>query len=38
LIGSGLAGGKWARISSIIETESKNFTPVVYLLDGVIPE
>jgi O-acetyl-ADP-ribose deacetylase (regulator of RNase III) len=37
LIGAGLAGGSWKMISSIIETRSKNFTPVVYLLDGQIP-
>ncbi len=29
-IGTGLAGGKWQIISSIIETHSDNFIPVVY--------
>lgn len=37
LIGSGLAGGSWKRIEAIIEEEAKNFTPVVYLLDGKVP-
>ncbi len=35
LIGAGLAQGSWAVISDIIETNSKNFQPVVYLIDGV---
>lgn len=38
LIGAGLGGGKWSIISKIIEEESHSFTPVVYLMDGVIPE
>ena len=38
LIGSGLAGGSWRVISSIVETYSINFSPVVYLLDGKIPQ
>lgn len=37
LIGSVLAGGSWMIISAIIERHSVNYTPVVYLLDGVIP-
>lgn len=37
LISAGLAQGSWRIISTIIETESKNFEPVVYLMDGVIP-
>ncbi|RYD53974.1 MAG: hypothetical protein EOP83_22665 [Verrucomicrobiaceae bacterium] len=37
LIGAGLAGGSWSRIAGIIESGSKHFTPVVYLLDGKIP-
>jgi O-acetyl-ADP-ribose deacetylase (regulator of RNase III) len=38
LIGAGLANGKWSIISEIIETVSTNFQPVVYLIDGVIPD
>lgn len=38
LIGAGLAGGSWKKISSIIEDEALHFQPVVYLLDGKIPE
>lgn len=38
LIGAGLAQGKWAIISDIIEETSTNFQPVVYLQDGVIPK
>lgn len=38
LIGAGLAQGSWATISQIIEEESTNFQPVVYLFDGVIPD
>lgn len=37
LIGAGLANGSWKAISKIIEEESKHFRPVVYLIDGVIP-
>jgi O-acetyl-ADP-ribose deacetylase (regulator of RNase III) len=37
LIGAGLANGRWPIISSIIETHSTAFQPVVYLIDGVIP-
>ena len=37
LIGAGLANGSWSVISSIIEASAKNYTPVVYLLDGKIP-
>lgn len=37
LIGAGLANGSWAKIAEIIEEESKDFQPVVYLIDGVIP-
>ncbi len=37
LIGAGLANGKWSIISGILE-ESATFHPVVYLLDGVIPD
>lgn len=36
-IGSGLANGSWAIISQIIAAEATQFTPVVYLLDGVVP-
>jgi O-acetyl-ADP-ribose deacetylase (regulator of RNase III) len=38
LIGAGLANGSWKVISAIIEANSTNYTPVVYLLDGVIPK
>lgn len=38
LIGAGLGGGKWSIISSIIENNSNNFQPVVYTLDGKIPD
>jgi len=38
LIGAGLAQGKWSLISNIIEEESKNWQPVVYLFDGIIPD
>lgn len=38
LIGAGLAQGKWSIISKIIETYSVNFEPVVYLIDGEIPD
>ncbi len=31
-IGAGLGGGDWEVISTIIEEESKNFQPVVYML------
>jgi len=31
-IGAGLGGGEWKVISQIIESESKHFTPVVYIL------
>ena len=37
LIGAGLANGKWSIISKIIEDESVDFQPVVYLIDGKIP-
>lgn len=37
LIGCGLGGGAWSIISKIIEEESTNFTPVVYIVDGIIP-
>jgi O-acetyl-ADP-ribose deacetylase (regulator of RNase III) len=38
LIGAGLANGSWKTISEIIEDYSTDFIPVVYLLDGEIPE
>lgn len=37
LLGCGLAGGNWSVVSGIIERCSRNFQPVVYTLDGVIP-
>ena len=38
LIGAGLANGRWSIISRIIEEEAKSFQPVVYLVDGIIPD
>jgi O-acetyl-ADP-ribose deacetylase (regulator of RNase III) len=38
LLGAGLANGSWKIISEIIEANSNHFEPVVYLLDGKIPE
>ena len=38
LIGAGLAGGSWSVIAKIVEAESTRFRPVVYLLDGIVPE
>lgn len=37
LIGCGLAGGDWSIVRSIIEEESTNFQPVVYVLNDEIP-
>jgi O-acetyl-ADP-ribose deacetylase (regulator of RNase III) len=37
LIGAGLANGSWKIISQIIEEESTNFQPVVYLNGAQIP-
>lgn len=37
MIGAGLAGGDWKLISEIIEEESTNFQPVVYILDDGVP-
>ena len=37
LIGAGLAGGSWAKISAIIEDCAEHFQPVVYLIDGKMP-
>lgn len=34
LMGAGLAGGKWPIIKSIIEEHSKNYQPIVFLLEG----
>jgi O-acetyl-ADP-ribose deacetylase (regulator of RNase III) len=31
-IGSGLVGGDWKVISAIIENESKNYQPIVYVI------
>ena len=38
LIGAGLANGSWKIISEIIQECSTNFRPVVYLIDGIIPQ
>ncbi len=37
-LGCALAGGRWPIVSSIIETHSRNYQPVVYLFDGKMPE
>jgi len=38
MIGSGLARGDWNRIAEIIERESREYQPVVWVLDaGLIP-
>jgi O-acetyl-ADP-ribose deacetylase (regulator of RNase III) len=36
-MGSALAGGSWAVLSSIVERYSTNYQPVVYLFDGFVP-
>ena len=38
LVGSDLGGGRWSVIAEIIELSSNFFQPVVYLLNGRIPE
>ena len=38
LIGAGLAGGDWSRISEIVEASAVHFRPVVYLVDGKRPD
>lgn len=38
LIGAGFANGSWRIISRIIEVEAREFQPVVYLIDGKVPE
>ena len=38
LIGSKLGGGSWKKISAIIENVFIDIVPVVYTLDGVIPQ
>lgn len=38
LIGAGLANGSWTIISKIIEEEAVKYKPVVYLLDGIVPD
>jgi O-acetyl-ADP-ribose deacetylase (regulator of RNase III) len=38
LIGAGLARGKWSLISALIEEFSTEFQPMVYLIDGIIPD
>jgi O-acetyl-ADP-ribose deacetylase (regulator of RNase III) len=37
LIGAGLAQGHWPSIAAIIAEEARDFQPLVYTLDGVIP-
>ncbi|GJD87680.1 hypothetical protein BHAOGJBA_1185 [Methylobacterium hispanicum] len=36
-IGTGYAGGSWARISAILREEARWFVPVVYSQDGRVP-
>lgn len=38
LIGAGLGGGSWKKISSIIEDKFTTVMPIVYILDGNIPK
>ncbi len=38
LVGAGLGSGRWSVINKIIEEESRCFTPIVYTLDGIIPQ
>ena len=38
LVGAGLGGGRWSLIATIVEAEARDFQPVVYLLDGLVPE
>ena len=38
LIGAGLGGGSWTTISGIIEDKLIDVQPIVYLLDGKIPD
>ncbi|WP_431267165.1 macro domain-containing protein [Dankookia sp. P2] len=38
LLGAGLARGRWSAIAPLIEEEARDFQPVVYLLDGMVPE
>ena len=38
LIGAGLGGGSWKKIAGIIEQNFTEIEPVVYILDGIIPE
>jgi len=38
LIGAGLGGGSWKKISSIIEDRFTDVIPVVYTLDGNVPK
>ena len=37
LLGAGLGGGSWKKISGIIEQNFTDVEPVVYILDGIIP-
>lgn len=38
LIGAGLGGGSWKKISSIIEDKFTSVIPIVYTLDGKTPQ
>lgn len=38
LIGAGLGGGSWRTIAGIIEIKCQNVIPVIYILDGKIPD
>lgn len=37
LIGAGLGGGSWKKITGIIEQNFTDVEPVVYILDGIVP-
>ena len=37
LIGSGLGGGSWKKISGIIQDVFTDIVPVVYTIDGIVP-
>ena len=38
LFGTHLGGGRWPVLAALLELHSKHFQPIVYTLDGKIPE
>ena len=38
LFGTHLGGGRWPILAALLEMHSNNFQPIVYTLDGKIPE